>query len=154
MEILKNEKGLTLIEVVVSIVILSIVLISLMSIFPQMSLLNNQNEQKTQAINTAKEVLINWKESQVVKTFLQSSNQTTGFTPAYVDENINYTLFSLTKFTNYYYFETTKDEYKVQIKIKRTPDNNSNNSFVNQIDVQLFNSKGNMVAETYGYVIR
>ena len=154
MKILKNEKGFTLIEVLASIVILSLVLISIMSIFPQMGMVNNQNEQKTQAINTAKEVLISWQDSTVVKTFLQSSSQTTGFNPAYVNEDVNYTVFSNTKFANYYYFETTKDEYKVQIKLKKTPNKSSKISFVHQIDVQLFNSKGIMVAETYGYVIR
>ncbi|MFC4800979.1 prepilin-type N-terminal cleavage/methylation domain-containing protein [Neobacillus sp. GCM10023253] len=154
MELLKNEKGLTLLEVLISIVLLSMVLLTTMSFFPQMGLVNKQNEEKTQAINSAKEVLINWQESTVVKTYLASDNQTAGFTPAYVDEKVNYTFFSSTKYTGYYYFETTKNNYNAQIKIKKSPNKSSSISYVHQIIVQLINKRGNVVAETFGYVTR
>ncbi|MEH7332701.1 type II secretion system protein [Neobacillus drentensis] len=150
----KNEKGLTLIEVLISIVILSMVLLTTMSFFPQMGFVNKQNQDKTQAINTAKEVLINWQESNEVKTFLAIDNQTTGFTPAYVNELVNYSFFSYDKFPGYYYFETTRDNYNVHIKIKKSPNTSSSVSYVHSMVVQLLNKRGNIIAETFGYVKR
>lgn len=58
---LKNNKGLTLIEVLASIVILSIVIISFVALFPQMSLFNEKTEENLDAISIAKEVLVEMK---------------------------------------------------------------------------------------------
>ena len=46
MKLVENEKGLTLIEVLASIVILSIILVSIMNFFPQMGLMNKTNARK------------------------------------------------------------------------------------------------------------
>ncbi|WP_312470999.1 type II secretion system protein [Neobacillus sp.] len=154
MELLKNEKGLTLIEVLLSIVILSMILLSIMSMFPQMGFVNKQNEDKAQAINMAKEILVNWQESNEVKTFIEKPDHITGFTPEFVNEKVNYTHFAYDKYPDYYYFGTTKDHYDVRIKIKKSPIKSSKVSHVHQIVVQLINKRGNIIAETYGYVTR
>ncbi|CAH2716273.1 hypothetical protein BACCIP111895_03457 [Neobacillus rhizosphaerae] len=70
MKFCQNEKGVTLLEVLISIVILSIIFLSVMRFFPQMGFMNNQNAEKTQAINTAKEILIDWQNSPHAKAFL------------------------------------------------------------------------------------
>ncbi len=150
MKIIKNENGLTLIEVLLSIVILSMILLTTMGFFPQMGLMNNQNNDKARAINIAKEILINWQESSDVKWFLVKTDQVTGFIST--DPKITYNNFTYD--ANYYYFETTKDIYKVKIKIKKFPDTSSRLSSVNSIVVQLLNKKGNVVSETFGYVKR
>ena len=58
----KNEKGLTLIEVLASIVLLSIVIVSFLSLFPQITNFNKSTEENLQAAATAKEVRVLVKE--------------------------------------------------------------------------------------------
>jgi len=55
---LNNTKGLTLIEVLASIVLLSIVIVSFMSLFPQMTLMNNKTEENLQSANVGKELQV------------------------------------------------------------------------------------------------
>lgn len=145
-----NEKGVTLIEVLVSIVLLSVVFMSVMNFFPQMGFINQVNTDKNKAINLTKEILINWQESSDVKWFLVRTDNVTGFTPS--ESKVNYTNFSFD--TDYYYFETTKDSYNVHIKIKKLPNKNSKLVSIHSINIQLLNKKGNVVSETYGYVKR
>lgn len=52
-----NERGISLVEVVASIVILAIILISIVNLLPQMGLKNNQNEDKQVAVNSASKEL-------------------------------------------------------------------------------------------------
>lgn len=54
----KSEKGLTLIEVLASIVLLSIVIVSFLSLFPQITNFNKSTEENLQAAATAKEVRV------------------------------------------------------------------------------------------------
>jgi len=151
MEFIRNEKGVTLIEVLASIVLLSIIFLSVIRFFPQMGLINNQNENKTKAINIAKEILINWQESSDVKWFLVKTDRVTGFTST--DPKVAYNKFNYDD--TYYYFETSKDIYNVHIKIKKSPETSSRLSSVNSIVVQLLNKKnGNVISETFGYVKR
>lgn len=150
MESIRNEKGVTLIEVLVSIVILSLVFMSFISFFPQMGLVNKQNIDKNQAINMAKEILINWQESSDVKWFLVKTDNVTGFTST--DPKVNYSNFHFD--SDYYYFETSKDQYTIHIKINKLPNTNSRLVSVNSIFIQLLNKKGNVVSETYGFVKR
>lgn len=154
MNMIKSEEGVTLVEVLVSITLLSIVLITLMNIFPQMGMMNKYNEDKAQAINTAKEILIDWQDADELKEFIKE-NRTSGFTPIAGNTKVAYTNFSYdTEDDGYYYFVTTKDHYEVHIKIKKAPKIDSSSGQVNQITVQLLNEKGNVVGETYGYIKR
>lgn len=59
---IKNEQGLTLIEVLASIVLLSIVIVSFLSLFPQITNFNKSTEENLQAAATAKEVRVLVKE--------------------------------------------------------------------------------------------
>jgi prepilin-type N-terminal cleavage/methylation domain-containing protein len=54
---IKNHKGLTLIEVILSITILSIILLSFMSFFTLSSKFSSQNESKLQGVNLARHYL-------------------------------------------------------------------------------------------------
>jgi prepilin-type N-terminal cleavage/methylation domain-containing protein len=137
----EKEKGLTLIEVLISIVILSIVLLSIISIFPQMGFMNNENADKTQAINTAKEVLIEWQNSEDIKNFLRNPSGTV-LSSYYKTES------------GYFYFKTVKDNYNVFIKIKMSSDlvsSSPNKTYF--IQVELLNKRNNKIGETYGYII-
>ena len=57
-KILKNNRGLTLIELLVSITILGIVLLSFMNFFLQSSTYTNSNQKKTVGVNVARNVLM------------------------------------------------------------------------------------------------
>jgi prepilin-type N-terminal cleavage/methylation domain-containing protein len=156
MEILKNEKGVTLVEVLAAITLLSIVLVSMLSMFPQMRMVNNHNEDKAEAINIAKEILIDWQEDLEVKLYIKENNHNAGFIQTPGNDKVNYTGFSSTLFPDFYYFETKKDKYDVHIKIKKSHKiiTSSSTAQVNQIIVQVLNERGNIVTETYGYVKR
>ncbi|QUW22514.1 type II secretion system protein [Sporosarcina sp. Marseille-Q4063] len=51
----RNDKGLSLIEVLASLVILGIVFVGFMTIFPQMTLFNKKTEIKLETMNLARE---------------------------------------------------------------------------------------------------
>lgn len=53
-----NEKGLTLLEVLLTITILTIVLTSILTLFPQISLFNKKTDETFSGINLAKEKIV------------------------------------------------------------------------------------------------
>ncbi|NMD70531.1 prepilin-type N-terminal cleavage/methylation domain-containing protein [Bacillus sp. DNRA2] len=159
MILIRSEKGVTLIEVIASITILSIVLITFFNFFPQMGFMNKQNEDKLQGINTAKLVMVKWKESDKVKAIIRN------YTSSNVDPN------SLNDDTlNYDYGEKiNKDEdsdvdallYTASIgdltaKIEILVDSDFDSAFkteAHQIHVTVLNNKDKLLSESYGYVI-
>lgn len=140
MNISQNEKGVTLIEVLLSIVILSVIFLSIMRFFPQMGFMNKENEDKTQAINTANEILIEWQESEDVKINLK--NRTMNVLPGYITPDS----------TNYK-FKTKKGNFDVNIKIQINSDLISTPIKTHLIQIELLNKRGNIVSKTYGYII-
>ncbi|PEQ96788.1 hypothetical protein CN481_01210 [Bacillus sp. AFS006103] len=137
---IRDEKGLTLLEVLISIVILSFIFLSIMSFFPQMGFINKVNEDKSKAVNYANEMLIEWKNSESVKDCIKNNNGTSLSSYYKTD-------------SNYYYYKTTKGGFNAIIKIRKNTDLISTPVTTRLIDIQLFNNRNNMVAETYGYII-
>jgi prepilin-type N-terminal cleavage/methylation domain-containing protein len=149
MKVVQNNKGVTLIEVLAAMAILSIILVSIMNIFPQMGMLNKQNEEKSQGINTAKQLLIEWSNKDEIKNALKLDDQVSRVWPAgYVQEN------EATR--DYYLFELT-EPVKAVIKINKTPDLNQSGEErqyqAHQIKVEIKNNRDIIVSETYGYVM-
>ncbi|MDN3018503.1 prepilin-type N-terminal cleavage/methylation domain-containing protein [Paenibacillus sp. BSR1-1] len=143
MELSKNEKGLTLIEVLISIVILSMILLTTMSFFPQMGLMNNQNKVKTQGINTAKELLLKWQnDSDRLNLFFKNPNA------SIIAE------YKPITGKDYYNFETVEGDFFVNIQIKINPSKESKIYNAHQIFIKLYknNKRDIAVSETYGYV--
>lgn len=68
-KILSSSKGLTLIEVLVSLTILSIILLGIMNFFNQAYSYTNSNQKKTAAVNVARNAL----------TFMEQSTGTNSF---------------------------------------------------------------------------
>jgi prepilin-type N-terminal cleavage/methylation domain-containing protein len=135
---LKSEKGVTLVEVLVSITLLSIVLITIMNIFPQMGMMNKHNEDKSQAINAVKELLVEWQNAQDIKDFL-------------VNQSVTPIPRGGLLVGNDYVFTDSIRNYDVTIKIKKTSDLSTFPSKAHVIHIILKN--GNVVSETQGYVI-
>lgn len=140
MENTRNEKGVTLIEVLISIVLLSIIFLSFMRFFPQMGFMNNENIDKTQAINTAKEILIEWQNSPNVTDNLKKG--TVSVIPGYYKTD-----------STFYYFKTVKGNYDVNIKIKINSDLVSTPIKTRLIQIELLNKRKNIISETNGYII-
>jgi prepilin-type N-terminal cleavage/methylation domain-containing protein len=140
MDIFRNEKGLTLLEVLISIVILSIILLSTMSLFPQMGFINKENVDKTKAINNAKDLLIEWENSYSVKNYLKNNKITS--LPGYYKTD-----------SNFYYCKSTTGNFDVFIKIKTKTDLVSTPIETRLINIQLLNKRNNVVGETYGYIL-
>ena len=103
---IRDEKGLTLLEVLISIVILSFIFLSIMNFFPQMGFINKVNEDKAKTVNYANELLIEWKNSDSVKDCIKNKNGTS--LAGYYNTD-----------SNYYYYKTTKGGFNAIIKIRK-----------------------------------
>lgn len=123
MKALKNEKGLTLVEVLAALVILGIVFVGIMTIFPQMTLFNAKTEAKLDTMNLAREEMADIVAADKWQKLLVSSAVTpdTGL-PDYlsdtqIDNNmtaLGYTLISRTA-TMATYLKETDYRYEVDI---------------------------------------
>lgn len=157
MILIKNEKGVTLIEVLVAVVILSIILGTIMNFFPQMGLMNKGNVDKSQAINTSKQELIKWQNDGGVQNFLASNG--TGALPTLGTKLADVTLSD----GSYYHFVSTEGSFGVDIYINKVKDSNLPTSTdpnisiklkkAYYIKIQVSNTKGNVLTENYGYII-
>jgi prepilin-type N-terminal cleavage/methylation domain-containing protein len=157
MKLIKNEKGVTLIEVLAAVVILSIVLGSIMNFFPQMGFMNKGNGDKSQAINISKQDLIKWQKDVGVQNFLASNG--TGTLPTLGTRLEDVTLTD----GSYYHFGSTEGSFGVDIYINKVKDNNLPTSTdpnisirLNKayfIKIQVSNTKGTVLTENYGYII-
>nr|WP_263325548.1 prepilin-type N-terminal cleavage/methylation domain-containing protein [Neobacillus sp. Marseille-Q6967] len=159
MKIIKEEKGVTLLEVLLAMTILSIVLISILNLYPQMGFVNKQNQDKAQAINIAKEILIDWQESRKVKSFLQinPTNQVSQigsvFPPNQVNERDYYTEFKPNPSGTDYIFITKRNNFDVTIKINKSPRSEETSQVYKAHLIVVQVKKGNTTtSETYGYV--
>jgi type II secretory pathway pseudopilin PulG len=142
MGFLKNEKGITLLEVLLSITILSIIFISFMSFFPQMGFMNKQNEDKTQAVNIAKQILNKWRLDEDVEKALEIG------TPWPVEPVIE------TPPKEYHLFII--NDPKAEIKIWKTSEKGfteDDSVKAYKIQVQVNNDRNLVLSETFGYVI-
>jgi prepilin-type N-terminal cleavage/methylation domain-containing protein len=91
----RNDKGLSLVEVLASLVILGIVFVGFMTIFPQMTLFNKKTEIKLETMNLAREeiALIKNKEDSYISPLNPSdiileSGQTVDDAPEDVSESV------------------------------------------------------------------
>lgn len=60
---MKNEKGMTLVEVLAALIILVLVITVFLQFLPQLATTNKKNVEKNQAINLAEEELLLWKDT-------------------------------------------------------------------------------------------
>ncbi|REB07165.1 type II secretion system protein [Sporosarcina sp. BI001-red] len=96
-----DESGLTLVEILASLVILGIVFVAFMTIFPQMTLFNNRTETKLETMNEARIVLEEYKDMKWKETVLSEARF---------------------KSDGDWWTETPDNAPNAIIKIKKTPD--------------------------------
>lgn len=139
---LKNETGLTLLEVLLSILILTILLISIMNIFPQIGKVNIQNKEKLETINLAKKELKKWQEDDDLKLFLRDPHAVN--IPAYKGK---------TKDGHFYLFETTVNDYLVQLYVRTESHLDSKPSKVFAATIEFYDDTETKVTESFGYIV-
>jgi len=145
-----NERGISLVEVVASIVILAIILISIVNLLPQMGLKNNQNEDKQVAVNLASKELAYWQSTlkDDFNSLLANPNATFSFIKS--GDTLTSDSNTITIFTT-----TTKSmtsKYHSKIIITKKPDLNSLPTKANQISIFIYKNNNILVTENYGYV--
>jgi prepilin-type N-terminal cleavage/methylation domain-containing protein len=137
-----SQKGLTLVEVLVSIVLLAIILTSFISFFTQSALFTKKNDQKLDTMQTAQKV-VNLVEIEITKQdlienlIINSSEQVikTSLTKTEIEGLIN---------------DNIDPRYDVRVKISK---NSSQNLIMFKIIVQDPTNTGNK-SETYTYIRR
>lgn len=140
---IKNTKGLTLIEVLASIVLLSIVIISFLPLFPQISLMNTKTEDNLQAANVGKELLVelrNYKYSEFKPRVEQliSAIETVG--P--VSETKQY--------TGQYKSADAKVTYDIIITLYTSPSVKGSIQTIYKFKIEVLQNN-NILTTTYGY---
>ncbi|WP_210366194.1 type II secretion system protein [Bacillus sp. REN3] len=138
---LADEKGVTLVEILLSIVILSFVLISVMNLFPQAGLLIEKNETKSNGIHAARELLASWQGSMEAKVFLEHPSEENRPASFVKEEG------------GYYFFQTDIGEYIGEIRIKKAADLDSAPAKPHLVHIKVLDQKNEKISETHGYLI-
>lgn len=158
----QNEEGITLIEVVASIVILSFIVISFMNFFPQMGKSNIQTGEKQQAINLARSELLYWQEK-INKEFLETQSATLLQSDVNRVELIHVPTNSIKIVTTTSNSMTSvSNKYDVIVLIKLESDLTTAPSKAHQIQINIYKensiqnnslvSGSHPISSTYGYV--
>jgi Prokaryotic N-terminal methylation motif len=138
--VLKDEKGITLVEILASITLLSIILVSIITFFPQVGMNNKHNEEKIQAINLAKKILAVWTddEDNEVSTFIKDPDSMPvpyGYEIIVPDDPGDF------------YFTKVLEGFSVEVKLSK----DSAESRLHAVTIQIGQS-GKIITETYGYI--
>lgn len=147
-----NEDGMSLIEVIASLVILTIILISFVNIFPQMGFTNIQNEDKQSATAIAQQELLFWKKTLENSSDFDTFKLTPGTTYSFIDSDCNVTYDSDKITIKVNKTKSILSDFKVELIISRNSDLNSNPEKAYQIHIKLLKTSDILVSETYGYI--
>jgi len=149
---LLDESGISLIEVIASIVILTIILISFLSIFPQMGLTNKYNDDKQDAFNLVQKELNYWKNTfegiNDFSSFL--SNPVEKYTDIDSEGKVTEDSNSITIKRDS--TKTSTSSFKEIINISKIPNLNSTPKKAVQIHVKLLNKNNSVISEIYGFI--
>lgn len=154
----RNQRGLTLIEVLLSIVILSIILGTFMKFFPQMGLMNKQNETKQQAVNLAKKELMYWKTlietSKDFNDFRKNNNPNQNFSFINKTEGDSVTIGTDSIAINTLATNSSDSIFGVQVIIFKNSDLTNEPIKAYPIHIKLLKDRNENkpYSETYGYI--
>jgi prepilin-type N-terminal cleavage/methylation domain-containing protein len=154
-----NQDGFTLVEVLVSIVILSIVLTTFFSFFGQSLVFSGKNEEKLVAYNLAEKTMriveSNYKNklqpTQTKIVIPSTNNPCSNYSSGYPPE-----LLEVTNPSTCYYKENQKNYYPYIIIMRQPTDFTAPSLFV--INVKIYNSNiltdpnRKLLSETFGYI--
>lgn len=136
-----NEKGLTLIEVLASIVLLSIVIVSFLSLFPQITLFNNVTEKNLQAAAVAKEVRVLVKEQDIDFSTPTLNGKLSSLSPTTTENDIVFT-----GLYNSFYVNIIIDKSKKEVSGEVQD--------LYQMKISVMNGSNKEISYTYGYIVK
>ena len=133
-----NESGLTLVEILASLVILGIVFVSFMTIFPQMTLFNERTETKLETMNEARIVLEEYRNEK------------------WKTKNLSAPRFNA---QNGWWIDTQPPKPNITVKIKQDPDEGPDLTTelkpgvvrLHRLQVQI-KKNDEVISESFGYV--
>lgn len=125
---INNEKGLTLLEVLLSITLLSIVMISFLSFFTDAFRFNSINDDSIQAMNAAREQ----------QARIKTEESWSSITETY------------TKTTDYYVQTIPQSNYDIKISIKIIPENIVSYHKLHLVHIEVMKDE-KLLSETYTY---
>ncbi|SDM79847.1 hypothetical protein SAMN05518871_102262 [Psychrobacillus sp. OK028] len=145
---IKNTSGFTLVEILASVILLTVVISFFLSIFPQMSNMNNRNGENLDSANVAKEVLVLVKENYSIdNSTLNLEGSILNFTIA--ENNSNSLIVKGT------YDTLSNKKFFIELEINKTGAiSNSTIDNLYQVKIKVKNSheNTNALATTYGYI--
>lgn len=148
-----EEIGISLIEVLASLVILSFILISFLNFFPHMGQKNLQNDYKQSAINIAKMELSYWKEKlENSSDFNSFKTNPTGASYSFITSEDNVTYDSDTILIKTNKTKSTRSNFFVEVAIHKNSDLPSKPKKAYQIHIKIYKANDILVSETYGYI--
>ncbi|MFJ7730311.1 prepilin-type N-terminal cleavage/methylation domain-containing protein [Lysinibacillus sp. NPDC097231] len=147
---LLNERGMSLVEVVVAIALLAIILVSVINLLPQMGLKSKQNEDKQVAVNLASKELAYWQS--VLKDDFTALLANPDDTFSFVESGDILTDDGDTIMIRTATTKSMSSKYTTEIKITKTPDLDTLPTKANQISVFIYKNNSILVTEIYGYV--
>jgi|SRR5690606_14389962 len=132
LRVLQKEDGVSLVEVVASIVLISIILISFFGFFTNTFKFNAMNDDNFQASNLAKD----WKNTVRDYNWQEIVDPANGFI----------------KVASYYVYESNVDEFNLKIIVNEEPEQPVLDYFapLRKVHIQIWKS-GQLVSETYTY---
>lgn len=133
----KNEKGFTLVEVLAALTILGILFISYMTIFPQMTKMNERTGAKLETMNMAKETLVSVKEN-----------------PAQLDESKRVEPAEIRDGETYYLHAEDEEVYKIILNCYNDGSvkcSDKNPDTLHKIHIKI-DKNGRQDSETFGYI--
>lgn len=136
-----HEAGLTLVEILASLVILGIVFVAFMTIFPQMTLFNNRTETKLETMNEARVVLEEYRAKSLSKSSL-------------FNDTCSASKWHQLEYDGNHEFD---DNRSVLIRVKDCPDVKPTNATLantvqlHQIHIEV-KDRQQLISETFGFV--
>ena len=142
-----NRNGFTLIEILASIVLLTIVISMFLSIFPQMGNMNHRNGENLDAANVSKELLVSIKKNNYNKVSLGTS------LPLAV-ESVNSLKKDIIIIGNYKHFKVrlTLTIAEEETDIGKVPLHRVKIEIFDKSQTVLIDNKVNALSTTYGYI--
>lgn len=144
---MKNDKGMTLVELLAAIVILTLVITVFLQFLPQLAKTNKTNIDKNQAINLAEIELLYWKEKieSDFNSFIASSKQTNC---SFDNKKICY----FVEKDDLQDKQFNKDFY-ISINLHKEPENELKKKKAHQLHIEIKNRQNNLkVGESFGFV--
>ena len=140
---LKNNRGFTLIEILASVVLLTVVLSMFLSIFPQMANTNNRTGDNLDAANVGKEILVKMKK--ITYTEALSITNLPIKEPLSINKTTDPIIISGT-------YTSNEKSVKVSISLWTTPALSGTAQTLHNMKIDVLNSNGLILTSTYGYL--